>query len=408
LSRFGRYYLIGLLGLLTAADAIAIDVLIPAMPQLRHAFSIDAAQAGATISVFMLGLAMGQLIYGPLSDRYGRKPPLIAGLALFVAGSALPLLEQTYAFLMMGRWLQALGASAGLVIARAVVVDRFPEDECASIYSVLLQILGLSTIAAPIVGGYLAESPGWQSIFLLLACLGLVCLIAVIWTLEESRLRGATTAPVSNALAGVGEFLRDRVFVVYCLSAGCMMAGMFATLVGNAFIFVDGFGWSPMSYAILCASGCFGFVVVGFLNILALRRYQAVQLATVSLGVIAANAVVLWLIGASGTASAWNVAALTMGPLALMGFVFGNIGALAMGRARNAAGTGSSLLGISQYAMGGLAGPAAAAFYCSALLLLIGKGRTSGSQSTSSQIVISSAPKEDDPCPRARRTQCDT
>ena len=372
--------------MLTAIDAVAIDLLIPAIPQLRRAFSIGPDQAAATVSIFVLGLAIGQLLYGPVSDRLGRKPPLIAGLLVFVVGSVFPLYVRSFACLLIGRLLQSLGAAAGLVIGRAVVVDVFPAAQSSRVFSILMQVLGVGTIVAPLVGGYLAGSAGWESVFWALAGFGVICLMAVVLTLEESHTRLEKPGSGAARFEGFGALLGDRVFLAYCLCSGCIMAGMFATVVGNAFVFVDFFGWSAMSYASLYSLGCIGFVIAGGLNALALRRYSPSRILGWSLAVVAACAGGLWALEAAGYASADRVAILSMASLAATGSMFGNVAALAMNRARRAAGTGSSLLGVSQYAIAAAAGPSAATvggtalhstsvtcaiFYCSALLLFV-------------------------------------
>jgi MFS transporter, DHA1 family, multidrug resistance protein len=366
-TRRGNAYLVALLGLLTAVDAIAIDILIPAMPQLQRAFSISAAEASATISFFMVGLIVGQFVHGPASDRFGRRPQLIAGFVLFILGTTLPVLWHSLQSLLAGRLLQGFGASAGMVVSRAVVVDRFPPASRAQIFSILMQILGLATIVAPVLGGYLASNRGWESIFITLDVLGAVCLCLVVMCLAETRASGSEAISFRSQGRDAWELLTDRAFIVYCLSAGCVMAGMFATLVGNAFIFVNEFHWTPMAYSLVSAVGSLAFVLVGFLNGLALRRYTPVQVLDWGMGAVALTAALFWIAAATGSASPTYVAVLTMSQWALLGFVFGNIGALAMNRAQRAAGTGSSLFGISQYTFGAIAAPAAALVGGSAL-----------------------------------------
>lgn len=369
--RFGssERQLLGILGLLTTIEVTAIDIYMPALPKLQRLMDVSPAHASLTVSIFLAGLAAGQALYGPLSDRYGRRPPLIFGLGVYLLGSALPLAAPTFGWFMVSRLLQALGAAAGLVIPRAVVTDRFDPTAAARAYSVLMQLLGIAATLAPLLGGYLAVSWGWQSIFYALTGLGVLCLVLVYAGLDE-------TLPVSGrASGGVREqftvairLTEDRSFLAFCLALAAGMASLFTLLTGSSFIFIEQYGWSPGTYSLLYGAGAFGFVLMGYANTRALRHRSPLWLLWCAESVQMALAVALVLVSHLPSAPAWAAAVLMTLLLSNLGFLFGNLNAVAMNRARRSAGIGASIVGVAQFAISALAGPAAGSIVGSPLV----------------------------------------
>jgi MFS transporter, DHA1 family, multidrug resistance protein len=353
--------LLGLLGLLTATEVTAIDICMPALPQMQKAMQVSPSQAAFIISIFLAGLAFGQAVYGPLSDRYGRRPPLLIGLVVFMAGSALPIVASTFAWLLLARLLQALGAAAGIVIPRAIIADRFEGQEAERAFSILMQLLGVAAVLAPLLGGFLVTVWGWRSVFWALTALGIFALVLVagtlVETLPESRRASGSLRGQFGSLVGIA---RDLPFLCYSLALASAIAAMFAVLTGSSFIFIKQYSWSPQAYSALYAAGALGFVVLGVANTRALRSVSAAWLLWRAVWVQALLALGLILLTSVASPPALLAATLMALLLSNLGFVIGNLNAVAMSRARNAAGLAASILGVSQYAASALAGPVAA------------------------------------------------
>jgi MFS transporter, DHA1 family, multidrug resistance protein len=353
-AKSGPTTLVALLGILTALDAIAIDIYMPALAALERALSLSNEQAQWILSIFLLGLTLGQLIWGPLSDRYGRRPPLLCGLVIFTIGSLLPLTVAAFPVLLAGRSLQALGASAALVIARAIVVDRFAKSVVAHVLSLLMQILGLSAIVSPLVGAALLGCCGWRSTFLALGIIGVACLLGVAFLLGES-LRHADREPLSlpTQYAGYRALLTDLRFVAFALALSLSLCAMFIVLTGASLFFVESFGWSTRKYALLYAAASLLFVLGGAANTRLLRRYTPTRVLAYALSAHLGVAL-LFCVGAVAGVRDGAVAVMILSIFAVDGAVFGNLGALAMQRGEKRAGRASGLLGLSQYGISAL------------------------------------------------------
>ena len=218
-----------ILGALTAFAPMSIDMYLPGLPALGREFHAAPGTVELTLTAFFVALALGQALYGPLADRFGRKAPLYVGLTLYIVGSvACALAPDIYTLIGM-RFVQASGGCAGLVIARAVVRDLFEAQQAARMFSLMMLVMGSAPILAPIAGGHLLVWLGWRSIFWTLAGFGALCLLGAVAWLPETRPHGARTSDgVLGALRAYGRLLRDRSFVGYALAGGFAQAGMFA------------------------------------------------------------------------------------------------------------------------------------------------------------------------------------
>lgn len=196
--------LVLILGTLTAFAPLAIDIYLPGLPTIAQEFGVDPGAVQQTLAVFFVALAAGQLLYGPLADRVGRRPPLLMGFTLFTLASVACALAPTLNALVLGRLAQALGGGAGMVVARSVVRDQFDAKDSARVYSFLMLVLGLAPITAPLIGAQLLSTFGWRAIFWLLAAFGALCLALVLWALPE------TLPPERRVRAGLGQ-----LFAVY-------------------------------------------------------------------------------------------------------------------------------------------------------------------------------------------------
>lgn len=361
--------LVIVLAMLTMADILAIDLYLPAFPAVAESFAASEAQVRATLSVFVFGLAIGQLAYGPLLDRFGRRMPLLVGIALFVAGSVLAAVAPSIEMLLGARLLQAAGAAAGLVAPRAIVTDLFAEREAAAVYSVLGQIQMAAPVLAPLLGVLILQWGGWRACFWLLALLVLVAWMAAYRVVPDS-LPAHQRSPLSpraiaSAYAGL---LRDRVFLRYSLASACLLGGLFAYISSSPFILMSGFGLSSVQFGLTFGGIAILIIASGGLNIRLLPRFgpRRLLLAGLTLHALAALALLL---AASAQAGAWLFIGLLACCLGSLGLVFGNLAALTMSHAGTHAGAASAFMGASQYAGAAVIGLMAGAFGTTATVL---------------------------------------
>ncbi|MEQ9643543.1 MAG: multidrug effflux MFS transporter [Alphaproteobacteria bacterium] len=217
-----------ILVLATATGPLSMQIFVPALPQIAADFAVGSATAQLTLSLSLLAIALSTLIYGPLSDRYGRRPVLIVGMALFVAGGALSAVAGDIAWLVCGRVLQATGAAAGMVIGRAIVRDLFASDQVARALSMLITAVVVAPMVAPFLGGLLSDHAGWRAIFLATAGLGLAILLLTMWQLPETNTTRTRHPRVISLLSGYGRLAGNRRFLAYALQSSFAMASFYA------------------------------------------------------------------------------------------------------------------------------------------------------------------------------------
>ncbi|BCS32319.1 Bcr/CflA family drug resistance efflux transporter [Luteitalea sp. TBR-22] len=348
--------LILLLGSLTAIAPMSIDMYLPAFPTLEQALATDAAAVQRTLSVFFLGLSLGQLGYGPMSDRFGRRLPLLVGLALYTLASLGCALATSIGMLTAWRGLQALGGCAGVVMARAVVRDVFGPREAARVLSSLMLVMGVAPILAPLVGGWVLAHAGWRALFGILMVFGASCWVAV-WrglpdTAPDAR---ATTLTVGTALAAFGRVARHPRFRRFASAQALAQCVLFAYIAGAPFLYMQVLGLSPSGFAAMFGLNSIGLIGASQLNRALLRREETgVILWRALLVQLAAGAVFLGLV-LSGSTGLVALAAPILVLVLLLGFVLPNTTALALAPFDRDAGTASALLGAAQYGTSGLA-----------------------------------------------------
>ena len=350
LTRFRYFELIVLMGVLQAFAPLSIDMYLPSMPLLEKVFNATTAQVQITLVTFLLGFALGQALYGPVTDRFGRKPPLYVSLSLFVLSSVACALSKSVNALSFFRLLQAIGACGGAVVSRAMVRDLFPPVELRKIFSMLVLVLGVSPLISPFIGGYLLVWFGWKSVFFTQASLGILMLIAMHFRLSES-LAPENVRPLhmDHVVATYAHLLRDRTFLGASLVCGFSSAGMFAYIASAPFVFINIYKLPPQQFGWL-----FGFIAAGLIgasqvngrmshNIAlwkVLRVANLVQLVA-GFGVLAT--------ASTGFGAMTGIFAPVFVYMCATGFVFPNGSAIAMMRHGNMAGTASALLGTNQF-----------------------------------------------------------
>ncbi|BCJ47701.1 Bcr/CflA family drug resistance efflux transporter [Actinoplanes ianthinogenes] len=348
-----------ILGSLSAFGALTIDMYLPAMPGMAHELHTSALLVQLTLTVFVVGLAVGQVIVGPLSDTWGRRRPLLAGLTLYVAGSLWCALAPTVGWLLGGRILQSLGAAAGTVLARAVVRDLFEGTAMTRFFSSLMVVNGVAPIVAPVIGGQLLAFATWRAVFLVLAGIGATLLLAVVFSLPESlptdRRAPADPRATLRTFRTLGA---DQHYLRHVVAAALMFATVFAYISGSSFVLQDAYGLSAQQFSVVFGLNGLGIVVFGQVSAMLVGRVaDERRLLRISLSVTA--------LGSAGVL-ACAVARLPL-PLLLvclflavsmLGIVLANATSLALAGHGSAAGAASSLQGLLQFLVGSLAAAA--------------------------------------------------
>ncbi len=347
--------LIILLAALNALVAAAIDMYLPAFPAIGVSLAIDAGQVQQTLTVFLIGLAVGQGFYGPLLDHYGRRRPLLIGVLLFTLGSALAALAQSVELLLVARFIQALGAAAGLVTPRAIIADTCDVDTAARAFSMLMQVMMLAPITAPIIGSAVLLVGPWQMIFWVLVAAGSLAGLASLRMLPETlppekRLPISVHSIVRNYL----KLLGHPRFLLYTLASGFMVAGLFTYVSSSPFVFIEQFGLTPGQYSLIFGASASGMILTGQINLRLLRFYTPLQVLYLGLTGFVGAALLLGLLVLTGTAQAWSYALLLGLCLSMLGMTSGNQTAITMSYARQFAGIASSLMGMLQFLLAGL------------------------------------------------------
>jgi DHA1 family bicyclomycin/chloramphenicol resistance-like MFS transporter len=352
-----RLHMALILGALVAFAPLSIDMYLPAFPALAREFAASHAAVQLTLAAYLAGIAAGQLLWGPLSDSFGRKRPLYAGTALFAAGSIACALAGSIDALTGFRLLQALGGCAGMVIARAIVRDRHEGTEAARFYSLLMLVIGIAPILGPLAGSQMLAVSGWRAIFWLIAGFGLACLIAVVFLLPETLPRAARrNGGAAGALDSYRVLLGDRRFLAYAAGNGLAMAGMFAYIAGSPFVFTELHGLTPGAFAILFGLNAFAFIGASQINRALLTRIDTVRLVRLASAVQVAAGLVLLVCATTGAFGIAGLAVPLFVTIGSLGFIAPNATALAMQPHPEIAGAASALAGTLQFGFGALNG----------------------------------------------------
>lgn len=355
--------LIVLLALLAALDSMAIDTYLPGMPAIATDFGVSAARVQQTLMVFLIGLALGQAVYGPLLDRYGRKIPLLVGIGIFTAGSALAAMAPSVDWLMLARFIQALGAAAGLVAPRAIVTDLCDLRTSARVFSILMQVMTVSPILAPVLGGIILEHGGWRATFWWQTALGATGFLWCLRSIPDSRpARYGVGSGIWDALGAYGGLAKEPVFLARTLAGGFLLGAVFAYIGGSSFVFIKVFGLTPTEFSYVFAGNSVGFIIGGQIADMMQRSgWSARRIMYIGLAGQGAAGLILCLCLWSMAPSPWIFTGLLACALTAEGLIFGNLTALTMARSGSQAGTASSLMGTVQYLVGAMIGAIPAA-----------------------------------------------
>jgi MFS transporter, DHA1 family, multidrug resistance protein len=351
------------LGLLTTISPFSIDMYLPGFADIAANLHTTVATVALSLSSYFIGISLGQLIYGPLLDRHGRKRPLYVGLALYILSSAACTQVHHVDQLIWLRFIQALGGCGANVAAMAMVRDLFGPRESAKVFSLLLLVIGASPMLAPTAGSYVIGLFGWRAIFVILLIVALLITILTIFVLPESYQPDESFSLRPRAI--VGSFfavLRDRAFLTYCLSGSLAFAVLFAYVSGSPIVFLDVFHVSKQTYGLIFAGLSVGFIVLSQFNTLLLRRFTSEQIVRVAMIAQVLVAFVFLI----GNTQGWYGLPQTLFLLFLLltctGYVYPNASALSLAPFSKNAGIASSLLGALQMGVGALASVAVSVF----------------------------------------------
>ena len=350
-----RFYTIFTLGLLSAMGAFSIDMYLPGFPDIARDLHTTIAHITLSITSFFIGISVGQMIYGPLLDKFGRKKPLYIGLVVYLVTSLACAYAPTANALIGIRFLQALGSCAGMVASRALVRDIFPVSENAKVFSLLMLVLAISPIVAPTLGGYMTALFGWQSIFYILTGLAAVTLVLVYFKLPGGRPANLSLSllprPIIN---GFLEVAKVPQFYTYAFAGAIASSGLYAYIAGSPFVFMDLYQVSEKQYGWIFAFVAMGLIGASQVNTILLRKYSSEQIIRVTLFCqsLAGLALVLgtWfhLLGLFSTIFLiWIF-------LSTQGFAFPNSSALCLAPFSKNAGTASALMGAIQLGLGAI------------------------------------------------------
>nr|WP_315411798.1 multidrug effflux MFS transporter [uncultured Pseudomonas sp.] len=338
-----------ILGALSAFAPLAIDFYLPGFPAMATAFATDEKHIQLTLAVYFGGLAIGQLIYGPLADRFGRRGPLLSGVTLFTLASFACAFAPSLEWLIGARFVQALGGCAGMVISRAVVSDKCDAVGSAKVFSQLMLVTGLAPILAPLAGGLMVGLWGWQSIFLALSIFSVMAAVAVAVGLPETFPAHQPRQPLSGSLRRYGSLLSDRVYLGYALTGGISIAGMFAYIAGSPFVFIKLYGVPAEHYGWVFGSNAAGFILMAQVNARLLAKRGPAFLLSRTVWLYMLAALTLLGIAAVRTDALWPLLVPLFICIASLGCILPNTSACAMAGQGARAGSASALLGCIQF-----------------------------------------------------------
>lgn len=348
-----------ILGLLSAIGPFSIDMYLPAFDTIAQDFGTSVEQVQLSLTSYFIGIALGQLMYGPMLDKYGRKKPLMIGLLIYITTSLLCVFAFSIEHLIALRFLQALGSCAGMVAARAMVQDYYDSREAARVFSLLMLVIAISPILAPSAGAFLLAHLDWHYIFVTLFVIALIILVCTKFFLPESY-PGDRAMPLRprSIIPKFWEVFTNPIFLSYCLIGSIASAGLYAYLAGSSFVMQQHFQLSQSEFGLAFAFVAFAMVIATQLNRWLLKHWTSIQISRVANIWQALVGVVMVVCLLSGVLSFWLLLGLIFFYLFGHGFIFPNTSALALSPFKALAGTASALLGCIQMGLGALSSAA--------------------------------------------------
>ncbi|MFF2018317.1 multidrug effflux MFS transporter [Paenibacillus sp. NPDC058177] len=356
-AKAGRLWIALILGALTAFGPLSLDMYLPSLPDLAKDLHSSPSLAQLSLTACLVGLAVGQLVAGPLSDVRGRRMPLIVGLSLYVITSFLCSMSTSIEALIVLRFIQGLGGSAGVVVARAMVRDMYSGTELTRFFALLMLINGVAPIAAPIAGGQLLRFTSWPGVFIVLGVIGLVMLASVLFGLRETLPEAQRSGGgLKSTLATFGRLLSDRMFMGYALSQGLVFAAMFAYIAGSPFVIQNLFGATPQMFSLIFAVNGLGIIITGQVTGKLAERFGETKLLVAGLIYAAVGGLLLLAMTLLGAGLLATLIPLFM-VVSSVGIVSTAAFSLAMQQQGQSAGSASALQGLLSMIGGALVAP---------------------------------------------------
>ncbi|HEG4701508.1 TPA: multidrug effflux MFS transporter [Campylobacter jejuni] len=351
---FAKFKLIVILALMSSIAPLSTDMYLPALSHVEQSFQTNSFLTQLSIASFFIAFALGQLIYGPLSDIFGRKIPALVGIFFFIVSSLFcVIIDDIYAFITL-RFFEALGGCAGVVIARAIVNDLFEIKEAAGIFALMMVFSSLAPMLSPTFGGILLEYFSWHSIFATLFALGILLFLMILFGLKESasHLKNKKFSH-HEAMKSYKFVLSDKRFLVYILCASFALAAMFAYITGSSFVFTQFFSLSEQKFALLFGANALGFVICANINARLVLKYESEKILAKALMIMFISTVIL-LANAFFHPNFLLFKLSIFTSIAMLGFIAPNTTTLAMARFKEHSGTASAVLGTVQFGFAGL------------------------------------------------------
>ncbi|EPX9044272.1 multidrug effflux MFS transporter [Campylobacter coli] len=350
---FAKFKLIVILALMSSIAPLSTDMYLPALSHVEQSFQTNSFLTQLSIASFFIAFALGQLIYGPLSDIFGRKIPALVGIFFFIVSSLFcVIIDDIYAFIAL-RFFEALGGCAGVVIARAIVNDLFEIKEAAGIFALMMVFSSLAPMLSPTFGGILLEYFSWHSIFATLFGLGILLFLMILFGLKESapHLKNKKFSH-HEAMKSYKFVLSDKRFLVYILCASFALAAMFAYITGSSFVFTQFFSLSEQKFALLFGVNALGFVICANINARLVLKYESEKILAKALMIMFISTVIL-LVNAFFHPNFLLFELSIFTSIAMLGFTAPNTTTLAMARFKEHSGTASAVLGTVQFGFAG-------------------------------------------------------
>ena len=348
-----KVFLLILLGMLSAFGPFVTDMYLPSLPAMADYFSTHSSMVQLGLTTSMIGLALGQIFFGPLSDKYGRRPLLLVSMILFIVSTVFCLFApDIYSFITL-RLIQGIGGAGGIVISRSVATDKFSGKELAKMLAVIGAINGVAPVAAPVIGGLVTGTIGWKGIFVILLFIGVLLWIGCIRFKESLPVEKRSKTGIVSTFRNFGAIVHNPRYMLYVLQLAFAQGILFAYIASSPFIVQQHYGFSPLMFSI-----CFGinaiFIVISAASAIKFRRLeQALHYGSTGMVVVSA----LLLVALVLDCNFWIYELLLIGLLSMLGLTFTASNTLAMDCEHNNAGMASALLGALGFAFGGIVSP---------------------------------------------------
>ncbi len=345
-----------ILGSIQAIMPISIDLYLPSLPTIAHEFNVSAGAVQFTLAIFLIGVGLGQVVYGPITDKYGRKGPLVVGFVIYILGALACALAPSITVLIAGRFLQALGASAGSVISGAIARDLWRGKVLADRLSVLMLVLGAAPILAPSLGGVILAFWNWHGVFWVLVGYGIIMLLALSRLPETSSASERASIDLRDTATNYRAILRNTPFLLYVVISACASAILMSYITSSSFLYIDMLGNNPSQFGLLFGFNAMGLIGASQLNRRVLRTQRLETVAQRALFAAVTIAMVMIGCALSGAVTTLTLSALFFSLCVCFGFIMPNIAALAFGHVHSRMGSASAIQGTIQSIIGGIAG----------------------------------------------------